>query len=606
MSSFHPHGRPHTRSEAHPSSPLGVKQRERLPVPTHLPVPIQKGHLDEGGAREGHAPARRTDEGRARENCAHPASRSRLGHPSGGVYSAPCPPRLGHSVLRIARLIIPRLCFLGFAALSASLGVVIGSFYVASIHGAKSYRISDYGSRPHGSGQPAGEPFAISPSTKLSRAYEDRIAALRGEIDRIKSRQLLDQHVVEEKLDLLFDQQAQLRAVHQSVESVLSVAQETGLRISLPRQRAAVELTPGLSTAGDAHALNLNTLTQKTMTQNRLNANQGAAPSPPAAVDAVTTGSKADRPSTAAVGVEQPSSVHSFAPTGAVPHRGQEDPFAALTPDKHSFVRTPQRSVGDGPGDARFGDARFGGTSSRDQFASLSGELATLYTAKLRVLDTVVAAAEVEATTLRSVMDRLDVKIAADLDNQGDIAFGGNGDLAVGGPLVHVPLQAAATVSARLVKADRAFKELTELKAIAGALPIARPVTNAPISSRFGRRIDPFLGRPALHTGIDFKAPRGTEVTAAGAGQVVFVGRRGGYGKLVEIAHGHGLVTRYAHLHRFHVRKGAWVRQGDKIGEIGSTGRSTGPHLHFETRRHDEPTNPALFLRAGADLQDYL
>ena len=112
-------------------------------------------------------------------------------------------------------------------------------------------------------------------------------------------------------------------------------------------------------------------------------------------------------------------------------------------------------------------------------------------------------------------------------------------------------------------------------------------------------RTDPFLGRPAMHTGIDFRGDTGEPVHATAAGKVTIAGWNGGYGKMVEIDHGNGLATRYGHLSEIDVKVGQIVRIGQVIGKIGSTGRSTGPHLHYETRIDGEAVDPQKFLRAG-------
>jgi len=125
------------------------------------------------------------------------------------------------------------------------------------------------------------------------------------------------------------------------------------------------------------------------------------------------------------------------------------------------------------------------------------------------------------------------------------------------------------------------------------------------ISSTFGNRRDPFTGRAAFHSGIDFPAPSGTSVLSAGAGKVSFVGQRSGYGNVVEVDHGNGLVTRYGHLSAFLVKEGQIVATGTPIAKVGSTGRSTGPHLHFEVRRDDNAVNPQQFLNVGKRLQQF-
>jgi murein DD-endopeptidase MepM/ murein hydrolase activator NlpD len=121
-------------------------------------------------------------------------------------------------------------------------------------------------------------------------------------------------------------------------------------------------------------------------------------------------------------------------------------------------------------------------------------------------------------------------------------------------------------------------------------------------SSGFGNRTDPFTGGKAFHSGLDFAAPKGTVVYSAGEGVVTFVGERSGYGNVVEVTHAGGLVTRYAHLSGFLSEKGQAVNTGTPIAKVGSTGRSTGPHLHFEVRKADGALNPKTFLEAGKRL----
>jgi len=134
-------------------------------------------------------------------------------------------------------------------------------------------------------------------------------------------------------------------------------------------------------------------------------------------------------------------------------------------------------------------------------------------------------------------------------------------------------------------------------------VPVRKPVTGeVDMSSPFGMRLDPFLGRPAIHTGIDLRGEIGEPVHATAAGRVTIAGREGGYGNMVEISHGNGLATRYGHLSQIDVKLGQTVRIGEIIGKIGSTGRSTGPHLHYETRINGEAVDPQKFLRAGVRL----
>ncbi|WIJ23526.1 M23 family metallopeptidase [Devosia sp. RR2S18] len=178
----------------------------------------------------------------------------------------------------------------------------------------------------------------------------------------------------------------------------------------------------------------------------------------------------------------------------------------------------------------------------------------------------------------------------------------------MGGPLL-TPTSGADT-SPMVEDANAVMAALARYKAaresIDGA-PIHMPIAgNFRQSSNFGNRKDPFTGGRAFHSGLDFAAPNGTTVLSAGKGIVTYVGRRSGYGNIVEVTHANGLVTRYAHLSAFLSDKGQQVNTGTPIAKVGSTGRSTGPHLHFEVRRSDTAIDPKKFLEAGKRLIAWL
>ncbi|MBL8360169.1 MAG: M23 family metallopeptidase [Rubrivivax sp.] len=136
---------------------------------------------------------------------------------------------------------------------------------------------------------------------------------------------------------------------------------------------------------------------------------------------------------------------------------------------------------------------------------------------------------------------------------------------------------------------------LLEARLKAMMVPTSAPVIG-PIGSGFGFRADPISGRAALHTGLDFPADPGTPILAAAGGVVIVAETHPAYGHMIEIDHGNGLVTRYAHCSALHVAQGALVKRGQKIAEVGNSGRSTGPHLHFEVLLGDRPQDPARFL----------
>jgi murein DD-endopeptidase MepM/ murein hydrolase activator NlpD len=129
-------------------------------------------------------------------------------------------------------------------------------------------------------------------------------------------------------------------------------------------------------------------------------------------------------------------------------------------------------------------------------------------------------------------------------------------------------------------------------------LPGGWPIVGGWISSHFGHRSDPFTGRGAFHSGVDFAAPPGTEVIVTGPGVVTFAGYKSGYGHVVEVTHPTGYVTRYGHNSRNLVREGQTVQKGDPIAIIGSSGRSTGTHVHFEVERDGKTQNPMRYLSA--------
>ena len=146
-----------------------------------------------------------------------------------------------------------------------------------------------------------------------------------------------------------------------------------------------------------------------------------------------------------------------------------------------------------------------------------------------------------------------------------------------------------------LEKMDR----LDAVKTLLNQLPLGAPVDNYRLSSTFGNRTDPKSGKPEFHPGVDIPGQLGTIIKAAAPGKVVSAGWKGLYGRVVEIDHGNGIRTRYGHLNQTLVRPGQQVTLDDRIGEMGDSGRSSGPHLHYEVLVNDEYEDPLGFLRAG-------
>lgn len=146
---------------------------------------------------------------------------------------------------------------------------------------------------------------------------------------------------------------------------------------------------------------------------------------------------------------------------------------------------------------------------------------------------------------------------------------------------------------------SHSVRQIESLKGVLNILPLVSPVKRASLESSFGGRVDPFSGRMAFHAGLDLAAPYGSDVFSTSAGKVTAAEYRGAYGNMVEIDHGLGISTRYGHMASLNVEPGQVVTKGEKIGVQGSTGRSTGPHVHYEVRVNDRPVNPAKFLSAG-------
>lgn len=171
---------------------------------------------------------------------------------------------------------------------------------------------------------------------------------------------------------------------------------------------------------------------------------------------------------------------------------------------------------------------------------------------------------------------------------------------AMGGPFE--ALTGGDDIDPRFERLGLSLARMAVLERAMDGIPQVVPASVENITSGFGYRRDPFNGRGAMHAGIDFKGAMGSPIFAAADGRVTFAGRKAGYGNAIEITHGNGMLTRYAHLSRIDVTVGQPVAAGTTIGGLGSTGRSTGPHLHFEVRINDRAVNPRPFLEAAPDV----
>ncbi len=174
---------------------------------------------------------------------------------------------------------------------------------------------------------------------------------------------------------------------------------------------------------------------------------------------------------------------------------------------------------------------------------------------------------------------------------------------AMGGPFeAFVGAGDGNRIDPRFERLGLSLARMAVLERALNGIPQVVPATVENITSGFGFRRDPINGRSAMHSGIDFRGAVGSPIFAAAKGRVTHAGRKSGYGNAVEITHGNGMMTRYAHLSRIDARVGQQVDAGATIGGLGSTGRSTGPHLHFEVRINDRAVNPRPFLEAAPDV----
>ncbi|WP_367714648.1 peptidoglycan DD-metalloendopeptidase family protein [Nitratireductor sp. GISD-1A_MAKvit] len=362
---------------------------------------------------------------------------------------------------------------------------------------------------------------AMARQARLQQAYEDRISALRAQLDRVTSRQLLDQQFMQEKVGELLARQDQLTKRQSRLTPVLNSKGAEDLPgkapVPSPRPRVKASATP--------------------------------------VIDPTRTGSIA---------------VASFAPShdSSIPwplrSQSNQQPAVLSPADKADYL-----------------------------FVKLNRALESIETEQI---DSVRVLAENAYQTADA--------IAGPLEDVGLMHASVDREQSVGGPLL--ASTSALVFEDHVRELDEALTHLNEVKSTALQLPLKSPAPGASVSSRFGARKDPFLGRLAHHSGIDFRAARGTPVLATGAGTVIKAGWNGGYGRMVEIDHGNGLTTRYAHLSKISVTKGTRVEAGTPLGKVGSSGRSTGPHLHYEVRRSGNAVNPARFLAVGRKIAKYL
>jgi murein DD-endopeptidase MepM/ murein hydrolase activator NlpD len=362
-------------------------------------------------------------------------------------------------------------------------------------------------------------------------AYEDRIAELRAQVDRVASRQLLDQEQFEQRLEQIIRRQTTLESRASTLSGMPDPAPTGSIR---SRPAPIVDPTPG-APAGPA-----------------------AAPKASPISDTVTFTTPPDREARLESRVPPPALTRiSSAPRPAATAAGIEGTLARLAA---SLDRVEAR-----------------------QTATLNS-LEEVYESKHK--------------RIRGVL--------ADLGLHEKKT--GAPPPATGGPYVPLTLRKdAGAFERQLYRINVARAQLDKLNRTLVAVPVRKPIAGEiDLSSGFGVRMDPFLRSPAMHSGVDFRSQTGDPVRATANGTVESAGWQGGYGKLVEIDHGNGFSTRYGHLSAIDVKAGQSVKIGQIIGRVGSTGRSTGPHLHYETRIDGEAVDPQKFLRAGLRLGNAL
>ena len=348
----------------------------------------------------------------------------------------------------------------------------------------------------------------ISRQADMQFGYEDRIAELRAQVDRISSRQLLDQEQYEQKLEQILRRQAALEA---RASAMNGVGEATG-SIKPPAR------------SGEPRAIPL-----------------------------------------------KPSLLN--------------DKGAFLVPLDRGMPIDPRTSV------LAKGVGGVGGAIARLQ--------ASLDRVEQRQNATVNSLAENYDSKARRIRGVL-AELGLDLGKVTVADAGG----AMGGPFIPAPMaKDALGFERQLHRIRTARAQIVRLTRTIGSVPVRKPVDgDIEPASGFGVRIDPFTSSPAMHTGLDLHGETGDPVRATADGKVTAAGWSGGYGRVVDIDHGNGLSTRYGHLSSIDVRVGQSIRTGQIIGKIGSTGRSTGPHLHYETRVRGEAVDPNKFLRAGQKL----
>src|SRR5262245_41214453 len=264
--------------------------------------------------------------------------------------------------------------------------------------------------------------------------------------------------------------------------------------------------------------------------------------------------------------------------------------------DKGAFVLPFDRATSD----PRSGILAKGAGGIGGVIARLQASLDRLEQRQTAMVNSIADNYDSKARRMRGALIELGLEHGKTATREGAVARGGP-RIPAQGPKV------AMSFERQLHRIQVTRAQITRLTRTLGAVPVRKPIDGElELQSGFGVRVDPFLGTPAMHTGLDLHGETGDAVRATADGTVTAAGWSGGYGRVVDADHGNGLSTRYGHLSAIAVRVGQSVKTGQIIGKVGSTGRSTGPHLHYETRLKGEATDPQKFLRAGQRLDGSL
>jgi len=405
----------------------------------------------------------------------------------------------------------------------------------------------------------------VAREAEMQYAYEDRLAEARAQLDRVANRQLLDQNSFEGKVHELLSRQALLE---QRTSIVASMAGLAGL---------------GRDTTASIGE--------------RAAARQAAANSKAPTTALMAIGARAQPVADSVM-----DSVKAFAPiesdVGAAPRSVKPRPLDEPRVERPEHSSALPADDADHRALADLSDAAGNpDVAAQTRLSLISRSLDRMEKRQIAALGRIGSAAVETITRLRAVMD--EAGIAPDRLAPPPQAAGG-----VGGPFIPVDVDANAPAFDKAVSnVERSLLVEDRLRREVPFAPVRRPLFGqADVSSPFGYRPDPFLGRLALHPGVDLVQAFGATVKATGAGRVIHAGPMGGYGNMVEIDHGGGLATLYGHLSEISVEEGQEVEAGAALGRIGSTGRSTGPHLHYEVRVDGDPVDPTRFLHAGDGL----